>query len=647
MAEIRPLQDAHGHRPGSAGISSIDSTRAQPPLSRSPSTSSVSTVSSQSSVESNARRGRNDRGNFLSRISMGNLNTGSFSSISSISSISSMSNSLSSLSRSSTASEPREMAPELASLWKNRVQAAKLAVKDNREKFVDGGRGIDEFLARKLQQLDDNALPASEHKKFEKELKGALAEHILCEHLPNGEKGGGKYAKKEAERLYKQAVVDNLNDQPWNTIRTGFRHDGATFDNEQRPAAQMKFMGNHEASNIFAKDYDNKGVSSGTSKSADHAVNLYATRFSVTDSHGVKSEFKGIRHGINSAYGMKARTAAQKEAREAASIARGKEVIVAALAQSHTPFEIHRAMATGEPLELRMTSTSLVTAMNGFGQTEGKQMDDQVAAWKKLTRTSSEDGNIPITMRDRDNQLRQVNVKFEAIPFNFGVNEAALTHKIGFGNLAIKLDAGWKAADKINAESLTTLLGPNIHGKGPLGGVAQAYLDKNPDAANRHHVETLTRQIKEMWQQQSHRTAFHKGADGKQSALGDPYKMAARVVVLSHELGISNAYNCKSGKDRTGALDGEVKYLFAYKALYGYYPEPGAEFSGAAQELYRKCMRETGNGEIQEQNTGADGNKVYKNLPFNNLPMAGRMGSTKGDTTYFDQMKGLSGYVKS
>jgi phosphatidylinositol-4,5-bisphosphate 4-phosphatase len=375
----------------------------------------------------------------------------------------------------------------------------------------------------------------------------------------------------------------------------------------------------------------------------------------VTDSKGNVSSFKGIRHGINSAYGMKGKTEPDKQARESASVARSLEVVAAALGELRDQKEIDHAIQTGQPMELRLTSTSLVTAMNAFGQSEGSQMKDQVGAWNALNQASRENGHILVPMRGKDDKMHQVKVKFEAAPMNFGVNEAALTQKLGKGDFSLKLNAGWNNADKVNTEGLSVLLGGGVHLKpsdgtwkpSAIGGWTRAYLEKNPRAANRADVETLSRQITQIWQSKSHREDKFTGPDGKKSAIGDPYKMAARVVVLSHEIGAAPCWNCKSGKDRTGALDGEVKFLYAYRAQHGYFPEPGAEFSGDTQELYRKCMMETGNGEIQKQNTGAEGNKVYKKLSFNNLSMADRLGQEVGDTALFDKMKGQSGHVKS
>jgi phosphatidylinositol-4,5-bisphosphate 4-phosphatase len=90
----------------------------------------------------------------------------------------------------------------------------------------------------------------------------------------------------------------------------------------------------------------------------------------------------------------------------------------------------------------------------------------------------------------------------------------------------------------------------------------------------------------------------------------DPYKMPARLAVLSHMTGSTPLWNCKSGKDRTGELDAEAKFLAAQIALTGDVPEPDAKLSEEDTRMFREFALNTGNLEIQQMNTGLAGFKT-------------------------------------
>ncbi|HEY4541741.1 MAG TPA: inositol phosphate phosphatase SopB, partial [Noviherbaspirillum sp.] len=362
-----------------------------------------------------------------------------------------------------------------------------IAVQSNREKFMDGGRGLEASLRLIEGQVRDGSLPADMHKKFEKNLQTMLADHLYTEHVGPGMKGGTKYAKKEAQRLYKEGVVQSLNDRPWETIHTSFDHAGQTFTCDMTPASQMK-LGQKD---IFKNQYNGKGVCSSTTKS-EHSPNLWSTRFTMTGRDGQpKTLVSAVRHGINEAYGVRS-----KKKREKIALERSEEVILTTLKNIKEP-ELRRALQTGEPIKLKLSSTSLVTAMNFFSQTEGTQMKGQVKAWNTLTEMSARNGGIEIEVND-GNVPKKVKVELDVAAFNFGVNEAALTQKIKLGPLKLKLNAGWSAADKVNEAGLKKLLGDDLSA-GSEQGWAGNYIRNNPKAKNIELVKALRKQICEIW----------------------------------------------------------------------------------------------------------------------------------------------------
>ena len=82
------------------------------------------------------------------------------------------------------------------------------------------------------------------------------------------------------------------------------------------------------------------------------------------------------------------------------------------------------------------------------------------------------------------------------------------------------------------------------------------------------------------------------------------------MALLTSKLGLTPAYNCKSGKDRTGQMDSEIKFLATRIASEGRAPQPGAELGVHERDLYRNVVLNAGNHEIQHLNTGHAGYKV-------------------------------------
>ncbi|MGI4937892.1 MAG: inositol phosphate phosphatase SopB [Janthinobacterium lividum] len=534
-------------------------------------------------------------------------------------------------------SVPTPLSTDMRHLFQQRLEAAERVLACHPDAFCradDIQETLRSSFARKRSQLQHNELPKGEHKTFEKDLVKLLTESMYTVNLA-GRKDGSKATALEARRLFKEAVVQHLNDQPWHTIEKQFVHEDRTFTDTMTPASQIGF-GGHD---LFEESYHGKGISSGTSKEKRHAVNLYATTLAIDNDNGSKrTVFQGIRHGINSAYGLKGKTE-----RANAALARSTEVVAAALALQK-PEELQQAMRTGAPISLRLSSTSLVTPMDGFGQSEGRQMKDQLAAWDTLNARSRANGGIEIPMRDAHGRMKKVTVKLEAAALNFGVNEVALTHQLSIGDHTVaKLGGGWDSADKINRRGLRTLLGAGIDSHGAPGGWVKEYLDSHPGAQNAGLVRELGAQIGEIWTRKSHHTDRHKDASGKPFGLGDPYKIASRVALLTQEIGATPCYNCKSGKDRTGMMDSEVKFLASHFDLYGYLPPVGAGFHDSGQSLYQKAVLETGSGDVQRQNTAAPGNKVFKQLIYNNLSLRQRL----NDDDKFNQGRGLSAQVRS
>ncbi len=87
--------------------------------------------------------------------------------------------------------------------------------------------------------------------------------------------------------------------------------------------------------------------------------------------------------------------------------------------------------------------------------------------------------------------------------------------------------------------------------------------------------------------------------------------MPVRLAVLAELLGVKVAFNCKSGKDRTGELDAEIKHFKLQMALTGKVPQPDRERTPEEQRHFHEVLTNSGNFEMQRLNTGFAGYKLH------------------------------------
>lgn len=412
-----------------------------------------------------------------------------------------------------------------------------------------------------------------------------------------------KEARAAALSTYRQARLNRINNcQSWQVIKQNITHNQHIYTSTQLPAAEMK----NDEQNIFATSYKGKGVCCWDTKNTVHATNLWQSRLHINENGHEKTLFSGIRHGVLSPYHVK-----NPVQRLDGAVNRAKEVLCAAL---HSKPALMAKALKGEVVTLKVVSTSLLTATK-FGK-ESAMVDDQMQAWKKLVQP---DEVLQLTIKNEAGEPQIVKIKADIAAFNFGVNE-----------LALKLDFGHRASDSYNTLALQQLFGKNLSPNAKSEGWVGEYLTQNPD--NYKIVEELSKQIKEIWQNKLH----HK--DG-----GEPYKAAQRIAMLAHEINSVPCWNCKSGKDRTGMLDAEIKReaisLHQGKAL----TPPGKSLDLEAQEIFQKTLLNSGNLEIQQQNTHGAGSKVIKKIWPDILSLSYQ--KRIGDLNVWQSVKGLSSLI--
>jgi hypothetical protein len=109
----------------------------------------------------------------------------------------------------------------------------------------------------------------------------------------------------------------------------------------------------------------------------------------------------------------------------------------------------------------------------------------------------------------------------------------------------------------------------------------------------------LAQQCRALWQ-----------SDGHRDSAETPYRLPARLAVLTSLLGFPPAFNCKSGKDRTGQMDVEAKTIAAFIAQNGHVPALDGTDATALRDIRLPMALEGGNHEMQIKNTGLAGFKT-------------------------------------
>ena len=291
------------------------------------------------------------------------------------------------------------------------------------------------------------------------------------------------------------------------------------------------------------------GICSESKREPTHAINLATT--TLVDHQTQQTLFVGVRHGIHSASGLTglARTTAnQNRAAEAvtAALLSNQAVLQQALTNA-------RPGGNGQAVDLDIVSLSLVTPTYDLLGGESALWKDQLAAWNHIN------ANSPHTIQVWDPgapphiaaQLRNVTINVQVVPMNWGVNPGAITYGVG-----------WSDVQQTNRAGLIHLLGEL---NDPIGGLAGNFLAGGASAQDKQIVRELVEQIRDIWTAGTY----------KSDADNDIYKMTSRLALLAHKIGATPMWNCKSGKDRTGHLDAEAKFLAAEIRSLGHVPPYG------------------------------------------------------------------------
>lgn len=329
---------------------------------------------------------------------------------------------------------------------------------------------------------------------------------------------------------------------------------------------------------VFGSIFGEKGVSSLNRQEA-HLVNAWESNLSMHD----QPIYRTLRHAIASD-----KFETNVETRHANSVKAAEELLKAAVMQEIEELLKFRSwediMQNG--IQLNLNSVSLVTpddvrAIGSKGANEKNMLLDQVEALHIFEKTPL----CKCLIGDK-----AVPVKVQVNTFNFGVNAGAVDWGFGTKN---QYDQNVKAFQGLKKQVEALKIAPMA-------------------LKDRTDLENLTKDIEHLMASSS---AYLKG--------DNQFEIGAKIINLSNLMnkikgsGYKCAFNCMSGKDRTGIMDAIAK-AYAVMALgNGHYPtHEELQNNDAVRQQFREVvvplLLGSGSLEITETNTGAKGYKVTK-----------------------------------
>ncbi|WP_263079760.1 hypothetical protein [Endozoicomonas sp. Mp262] len=450
------------------------------------------------------------------------------------------------------------------------------------------------------------------------------------------------------ETNYRRHISKELNKRNWDILHSIHKTNAGTLEHCQTPASKMQILAHEGATgsrDVFETSYGKLGgICSHTTDSDTHAVNLWTSSFKSPKN---KFNYCGVRHGIHSAVGIK-----DPVQRKTANLNRARESLVAALTLK--PELLKQGILNPEKsIHVDMSSVSLVTPdfIRRGASSEARMLQEQVEAFREL----SSQQPLKLTVVDSNGKPITIRATFRLALFNFGVNEGAQGKFSG-------VVGGWDKSDTLNREGLDALIGGA--GTGKVSGIVGDFLARQKQRITTLSVElsnpylsgkqkkTIRDELEDINQKRKvvHqlviqiRSLFNSKAHHHEDR--DAYKMPVRIALLMSLAEGVPLSNCKSGKDRTGMLDAEIKLLATMIEQYGEVPEPGMTLAPVDAQLFREILLHGQNLEIQKLNTGAEG---YKTEGVKSIDE--RMGKAYLGEQAFEEyraiVRGLSGAVKA
>lgn len=363
--------------------------------------------------------------------------------------------------------------------------------------------------------------------------------------------------------------------------------------------------------NYFEYEDGKRGISSRSANTSKHAANVWINKVEAGEGDKNKKPlFSAVRF---------ANTRGKKTAT--------KELLLAMALQSCN-FNTQTLFDTSQnkPYKFSVSNIQLLSPTSNFLKKFGFDGDMPFKQMDRIKKLCNGD-QIKLVLEDSNGIKRPIYLKPDKDPvlFNFGSNDV---HYSKFLSLLTNKSKTYKR----NLESMQTLFGKNFEKDEnfPKDSKVGMYLakaeekvtkakeairkaeeTKNDKAAkkskavakaaakNKKIVETLSRQIVNMWKET-------KGNGYNDDRFG----IQSRLSVLLYYLGYQVSFNCKSGKDRTGIMAVESNFIVQKINSTGKVPDYKKELDSGDKKLLRELYKASGIDQITSSCTGFRGTKT-------------------------------------
>jgi hypothetical protein len=400
--------------------------------------------------------------------------------------------------------------------------------------------------------------------------------------------------EKAIEVLFKKKQIEVRNEQPWAPITalvTTKKHDNSKVSNQTIITPASNFM------KIEGKDEEGRsillgGICSSNNENRDHAVNL-AVDVLYAPNQKEKPLLITVRGGIDvlpsheetlGDNGKVSKITLNEEEIKVGFDKRFDEGLVACLGAKYGLENLSTNIPTNSkdhPIELDIADIGFLS------QCKKEEIEMQTKQFEFLDIMHEQPREVTYT--NLEGKSNTVWVKPKILSFNFGVEWG---DRGAYGEK--NLPDNWSKKNNKNLDLLYKKTNQWIQ-------------DHSGQGQENRIIDRLRQQIKTM----SDEGELYNNSE-------DYYAVAARVILLSYNIGIIPKIHCKSGKDRTS------RAIEAAKALA---IEIQNSSDGETLPLWKTTTQEqielrenvglnSGNQDIQECNTDFRGNKQYSAMGF-------------------------------
>lgn len=298
-----------------------------------------------------------------------------------------------------------------------------------------------------------------------------------------------------------------------------------------------------------------------------HITNLIKTE--TRDGNGTVL-FSGYRHGTTAAFKVE-----ENQAREDATLNRTKELLRTIVEDKYLgALNNNPNIGTREqPLEINISAISLLTPSSMIGRDESRMFALQCRAWNQISGGEPLELSVKVPHPQHQGEFisRNVHIRPRVNIFNYPCQWQS-----------INLNMGWRKSETYNRGSLNNMLGEHFMAgdvklEDITGNNEQRLIDalgrinldsqlgrflsnENVPEASKKKAKILALEINLLTRKQP--LLITSDRVQKQHNI-DAYALPARIALLNSIMGNETCFNCKSGKDRTGQLDAEIRTLAA------------------------------------------------------------------------------------